>query len=115
MQLLVIEDNQRIAKSLKQGLAESGYTVATAASGMAARKIFQRTEKPELIVLDLGLPDIDGMDLLKEFRETDPNLPVIILTARGEIEDRVAGLDAGADDSSNAWPNTRLMIRSPPR
>lgn len=97
MQLLVIEDNQRIAKSLKQGLGESGYAVTVAASGAAAREAFQRLE-PDLIVLDLGLPDVDGMELLKELRQQDPAIPVIILTARGEIEDRVAGLDAGADD-----------------
>lgn len=98
MKLLVVEDNQRIAKSLKQGLGESGYTVAVANDGKTACALFDEVEKPELIVLDLGLPDIDGMDLLTEFRKTAPDMPVIILTARGEIEDRVAGLDAGADD-----------------
>ena len=97
MHLLIIEDNLRIAMSLEQGLAESGHTTHIADSGAAALDLLKE-QMIDLAILDLGLPDIDGMDLLPQLRKQDPTLPVIILTARGEIEDRVAGLDAGADD-----------------
>jgi two-component system copper resistance phosphate regulon response regulator CusR len=97
MQLLIIEDNRRIANSLTRGLSESGYETQTAGDGASAIRIIQE-QSIDLAVLDLGLPDIDGMDLLPQLREISPDLPVIILTARSEVEDRVAGLDAGADD-----------------
>jgi two-component system copper resistance phosphate regulon response regulator CusR len=97
MHLLIIEDNKRIAKSLERGLAESGYETQSANSGEAALLILEENAV-DLAILDLGLPDMDGMNLLPQLRTKNPKLPVIILTARGEIEDRVAGLDAGADD-----------------
>lgn len=97
MHLLIIEDNRRIAQSLERGLTESGHTTQTAEKGMVALSILKE-QLVELVVLDLGLPDMDGMELLPEIRKLHPSLPVIILTARGEIESRVAGLDAGADD-----------------
>ena len=97
MHLLIIEDNRRIANSLSRGLTESGYETQAASDGASAIQIIQ-DQAIDLAVLDLGLPDIDGMELLPKLRELSPDLPVIILTARGEVEDRVAGLDAGADD-----------------
>jgi two-component system copper resistance phosphate regulon response regulator CusR len=97
MHLLIIEDNKRIAKSLERGLAESGYETQTANCGESALLMLEENAV-DLAILDLGLPDIDGMDLLPQLRNKNPKLPVIILTARSEIEDRVAGLDAGADD-----------------
>ena len=97
MHLLIIEDNKRIADSLARGLTESGYETSTTHTAADALRIL-KGKTIQLVVLDLGLPDMDGMELLPRLRERSPALPVIILTARGEIEDRVAGLDAGADD-----------------
>jgi len=97
MHLLIIEDSQRISKSLERGLTESGYTVQTADCGEAGLRSMKQ-QPSDLVVLDLGLPDMDGLELLPQLRKLNPALPVIILTARGEIENRVAGLEAGADD-----------------
>ena len=97
MHLLIIEDNQRIADSLTRGLQESGYKTETAGDGASAIRVMQE-HSIDLVVLDLGLPDIDGINLLPKLRKLSPALPVIILTARGEVDDRVVGLDAGADD-----------------
>jgi DNA-binding response OmpR family regulator len=97
MHLLIVEDNRRIAKNLERGLTESGYTVQLAYTGEDALTSI-KNNPADLVVLDLGLPDTDGMDLLPELKKLRHELAVIILTARGELEDRVAGLDAGADD-----------------
>lgn len=97
MHLLIVEDNRRIAKNLERGLTESGHTVQTALDGTSALDALSK-HTIELMVLDLGLPDMDGMEVLTELRKLKPELPVIILTARERVEDRVAGLDAGADD-----------------
>lgn len=97
MNLLIIEDNKRIATSLEQGLTESGYSVRAVHNGSEALKAMAE-QAVDLVVLDLGLPDIHGLDLLPQLKKNKPALPVIILTARGEVEDRVIGLEAGADD-----------------
>ncbi len=97
MRLLVVDDEDRIASFLTKGLRAAGYAVqrvATGAEGLEAG----RDPYLDLIVLDLGLPDIDGSTVLLELRRAGIRTPVIILTARGDIDDRVAGLDLGADD-----------------
>jgi two-component system copper resistance phosphate regulon response regulator CusR len=94
--LLIVEDEPSLRRNLERGLEEEGYEVALAASARQARGAL--AQQPDLIVLDLMLPDGDGVDLLREFRSTQNWQPVLILTARDSIEDRVAGLDAGADD-----------------
>ena len=97
MQLLLVEDNERFAALLKQGLAASGFTVdvlPTAADATAAL----RTGRCDLVILDLGLPDADGLDVLTEMRDRGDATPVLILTARGSLKDRVTGLQNGADD-----------------
>jgi DNA-binding response OmpR family regulator len=97
MRLLLVEDNERFAALLKQGLAAAGFTVdvlATAADAAAAL----RTSRPDVMILDLGLPDADGLTVLTEMRDHSDSTPVLILTARGSVKDRVSGLQSGADD-----------------
>jgi DNA-binding response OmpR family regulator len=95
--ILVIEDEPGIVDFLERGLAAHGFEVEAALDGISgtAKAL---SERVDLVVLDMMLPGRSGFDLLAELRETRPALPVIALTARGEIEDRVAGLDAGAVD-----------------
>ena len=97
MRLLVVEDEARIASFLVKGLSDQGYCVECVATGAAA---LERGRDPELdlLILDLGLPDMDGLEVLRELRKEGRWLPVIIVTARGEVEDRVEGLNLGADD-----------------
>jgi DNA-binding response OmpR family regulator len=97
MRILLIEDHHRLARSVVDGLSKLGFGVdafATAEDARAAAK----TVSYDAMVLDLGLPDRDGLDLLGELREGGNCIPTLILTARDGIDDRVAGLDRGADD-----------------
>ena len=97
MRVLVIEDHQRLAKLIVEGLAGFGIgadTFSTAGDGLAAT----RSIAYDALVLDLGLPDRDGLDVITELRAKAMRLPILILTARGGIDDRVEGLDRGADD-----------------
>jgi DNA-binding response OmpR family regulator len=95
--ILIVEDEARLADALAQGLAEEGFGVERASSAEAAEPVLARGGI-DLIVLDLGLPGKSGLELLRELRVAGNRVPVLILTARGTIEDRVAGLDGGADD-----------------
>jgi DNA-binding response OmpR family regulator len=95
--LLVVEDDQRVAVSLQRGLRESGYSVQACGTLREATAWMER-ERPALVVLDLGLPDGDGVQWLRRLRAEGASLPVIILTARDTVHDRVSGLDGGADD-----------------
>ena len=97
IKVLVVEDDPRLAASLRQGLSEEGYDVVVARTGALAREAMARGGV-ELLVLDLGLPDADGIELLKEFRGAGQRIPVLILSARDALKDRVKGLDTGADD-----------------
>jgi DNA-binding response OmpR family regulator len=97
MRVLLVEDNQRLAESISKGLARSGFGVdafSTAADGTIAFESMGY----EAVILDLGLPDRDGLEMLRELRQINAAVPILILTARDSIEDRVAGLNAGADD-----------------
>ncbi|HVC51965.1 MAG TPA: response regulator transcription factor [Stellaceae bacterium] len=97
MRLLLVEDNERLADLLKQGLAAAGFAVdvlATAADATTAL----RTGHRDAVILDLGLPDADGIEVLTEMRERGDATPVLVLTARGSVRDRVCGLQSGADD-----------------
>jgi two-component system, OmpR family, response regulator MprA len=95
--ILIVEDDRHLAERLTDGLEEAGYRVRRASSSRQAmsRLVEQR---PDLVLLDLGLPDADGLDLLRAFREKEPHVPVIVTTARDQVVDRVAGLEGGADD-----------------
>jgi DNA-binding response OmpR family regulator len=97
MRLLLIEDDPELSDGLQQSLAQSGYAVDVARTTHAARAACAAT-RYELLILDLGLPDGDGLALLRELRAQGTLAPVLILTARGGLDDRIAGLDAGGDD-----------------
>jgi DNA-binding response OmpR family regulator len=97
MRILLIEDHNRLANSITKGLAGHGFGVdafPTAGDGLEAVKAIAY----DAIILDLGLPDRDGLDVLQDVRERNSSVPILILTARDGIDDRVRGLDAGADD-----------------
>jgi DNA-binding response OmpR family regulator len=97
MRILVIEDESKVAHALRDGLKAEGYDVALASTGDdgLARA---RTDPCDLILLDLMLPGRDGLDVLAELRRAGDTTPVLVLTARDTVTDRVSGLDAGADD-----------------
>jgi DNA-binding response OmpR family regulator len=95
--LLIVEDNATLSASLAKGLTEDGYDVDTADTGDAAVRRLERSDI-DAVVLDLGLPDVDGIDLLAQLRERGINAPVLVLTARDAVSSRVAALEQGADD-----------------
>ncbi len=97
MRLLLVEDERRLADRLARGLREEGFAVDCAATGRAAREQAAGAEY-DLILLDLGLPDHSGLDLLRGWRREGMEAPVLILTARDLVEEKVEGLNAGADD-----------------
>ena len=97
MRLLVVEDQSLLRQTLVQGLSRSGYIVDAAADGKAG--LYYATEFDyDAAIIDLGLPLIDGISLIKLIRELEKTFPILILTARGDWQDKVEGLDAGADD-----------------
>ncbi|HEY9157507.1 response regulator transcription factor [Candidatus Binatus sp.] len=97
LRIALIEDEARLANAVKQGLVEEGFTVEIAGSAEAAGPIIAGGAL-DLIILDLGLPGKSGLELLREIRAAGNQTPVLILTARGLLEERVAGLDSGGDD-----------------
>ena len=97
MRILVIEDERKVAKALREGLEAERYAVSVAADGEEGLQLASR-ESFDLVLLDLALPRRDGVDVLAAVRRRDLATPVFILTARDAVEDRVLGLDAGADD-----------------
>jgi DNA-binding response OmpR family regulator len=96
MTVLLVEDEDRIASFVTKGLGARGFEVRRVASGAEAHAAV--SDEVGVVVLDLGLPDVDGLEVLRRLRDQRPRLPVVILSARGDIEDRVRGLDLGADD-----------------
>ncbi len=97
MLLLIVEDSVRMAGLLRRGLLEEGYAVEVASSGIDA--VWQATETTfDAIVLDVLLPDIDGFEVCRRLRQAERWAPILMLTARDDVADRVRGLDAGADD-----------------
>jgi two-component system copper resistance phosphate regulon response regulator CusR len=97
MRILVVEDEKRIADFLCRGLQGAGYAVDAAPTGAAALDLFH-TANYDLVILDLMLPDMDGLQVLEKIRNRKAGPPVLILSARGALEDRVKGLEQGADD-----------------
>lgn len=97
MRLLLVEDDPMIGEGLHLGLDQEGYAVDWVRDGQAA-ELAARSEPYDLMLLDLGLPRQDGLQVLKRLRSDHADLPVLIITARDAVADRVAGLDAGADD-----------------
>lgn len=97
MRLLVVEDQSLLRQTLVQGLSRNGYIVDDAGDGKAG--LYYATEfNYDAAIIDLGLPLIDGISLIKQIREHKKSFPILILTARGDWQDKVEGLDAGADD-----------------
>ncbi len=95
--LLVVDDDPRIAVVVRRGLTYEGYDVAVASSGEQALDL-ARDRPPDLVVLDVMLPGIDGLEVCRRLRSADADLPVLMLTARDSAGDEVAGLETGADD-----------------
>src|SRR5690242_8570677 len=95
--LLVVDDDPSVLRVMKRGLVYSGYGVAEAESG--ERALAQAEERPpDLVILDVMLPGLDGLEVCRRLRAASPQLPILLLTARDRVPDRVAGFDAGADD-----------------
>jgi DNA-binding response OmpR family regulator len=95
--ILIAEDEERIVSFLEKGLRSSGYVTTAVFSGPDALA-YARDDDFDLLILDLGLPGLDGQEVLRQLRERGERLPVVILTARDGVEDTVAGLEGGADD-----------------
>src|ERR1700722_9154966 len=97
MRILVVEDEKRIADFLSRGMESAGYAVDLAGEGARAGDLGHGTQY-DLIILDLGLPDMDGLEVLRRIRNRKASPPVLILSARDQVDDRVKGLEGGADD-----------------
>jgi heavy metal response regulator len=97
MRVLVVEDEVAVAKFIEQGLTEAGYAVDVASDGQEALD-YASAAQYDVIVLDIMLPQIDGLSVLRKLRDTGVRTSVLLLTARDAVEDRVQGLDTGADD-----------------
>jgi DNA-binding response OmpR family regulator len=97
MHVLLVEDDAVLADGLVRVLAGSGMQIALATDGLAADQLLQKSA-PDVVVLDIGLPGIDGFEVVRRLRARGSNLPVLLLTARDAVEDRVRGLELGADD-----------------
>ena len=97
MRVLVVEDETRIASQLAEALGEAGYAVDCAADGERGEFLGQ-TERYDAVILDLGLPRLDGLSVVRRWREAGLTMPVLVLTARGSWHEKVHGIDGGADD-----------------
>jgi DNA-binding response OmpR family regulator len=97
MRVLLVEDDRMIAKGLETALRQEGYAVDAMGDGRSAAEAL-RTSRFDLVLLDLGLPQRDGIEVLRELRTRGDSTPVIIVTARDDVRNRIEGLDAGADD-----------------
>ncbi|WP_277627899.1 response regulator transcription factor [Arsenicicoccus dermatophilus] len=97
VRVLVVDDEANIAELLGMALRYEGWEVRTAGTGLEAVRA-ARELKPDAVALDMMLPDLDGLEVLRKMRQEDPNIPVLFLTAKDAVEDRVAGLTAGGDD-----------------
>lgn len=97
MKILLVEDDQRVAELIKRGLEEQGFEATLAYDGLSGKKLSSQ-DHFDLVITDIILPKMDGLDLCKHIRQTHPDLPIIMLTALGTTDDKVEGFDAGADD-----------------
>lgn len=96
LKVLVVDDEPPIRKLLRMGLSSQGYEILDAPSGKVALELLGN--KPDLIILDLGLPDMDGLDLLRKMRQQNEGVPIVVLSSRGDEAGKVQALDLGADD-----------------
>ncbi len=98
MKVFVVDDDAAVRESLGRALRLEGYEVELAADGAAALERLESDGSPDLVVLDVLMPNVDGLEVCRRIRRSGSRMPVLMLTARDEVADRVAGLDAGADD-----------------
>ena len=97
MRIVIVEDNETLANAIAHQLRDQGHSVNLLHDGQSALE-FLRQEDFDIVIMDVNLPKIDGFTILKSLRRSENSVPVLLLTARGDIHDRVTGLDAGADD-----------------
>lgn len=121
MRVLVVEDEHRIATALKKGLEQDRYSVDVRYDGESGLDL-ALGEEYDLVILDLMLPKLDGVSVCRKLREANCHVPVLMLTAKGQIHEKVDGLDAGADDYlvkpfafSELMARIRALLRRPPR
>ena len=95
--IVIAEDDRAVRESLTRALELEGYTVTAVGDGAAALEVAERPEV-DLLILDLGMPNVDGLTVCRRLRSAGSRIPILVLTARTEVSDRVSGLDAGADD-----------------
>jgi two-component system response regulator MprA len=98
MKILVVDDERAVRESLRRALELEGYEIELAGDGNEALYRLESSDEPDAMILDVLMPGVDGLEVCRRIRGTGSKLPVLMLTARTEVEDRVAGLDAGADD-----------------
>jgi two-component system response regulator MprA len=98
MRILVVDDDAAVRESLGRALRLEGYEVELASDGSEALERLENGDDPDLVVLDVLMPNVDGLEVCRTLRRNGSHLPVLMLTARDQVADRVAGLDAGADD-----------------
>jgi two-component system, OmpR family, response regulator MprA len=98
MKILVVDDERAVRESLRRALELEGYEIELAGDGSEALDRLESSEEPDAMILDILMPGVDGLEVCRRIRGTGSKLPVLMLTARTEVEERVAGLDAGADD-----------------
>lgn len=96
-EILIAEDDANVRNAVARGLRLDGYTIHAVGDGVAALE-WAMANDPDLVILDIGMPVLDGLRACRRLRTWSPTLPILMLTARHEVEDRIAGLDAGADD-----------------
>ena len=97
MKIVVVDDEQAVRDSLRRSLSFNGYDIAIAEDGEQALDVIQK-EQPDLVILDVMMPKMDGLEVCRHLRSHGDDRPILVLTARDGVSDRVAGLDAGADD-----------------
>lgn len=97
MRILVVDDDRAVRESLRRSLAFNGYTVDLAEDGVEALEAITN-ERPDALVLDVMMPRLDGLEVCRQLRSSGDDLPILVLTARDTVSERVSGLDAGADD-----------------
>ena len=98
MKILVVDDERAVRESLRRALELEGYEIELAADGREALERLEADSQPDALILDVLMPGVDGLEVCRRLRRTGSRLPVLMLTARDAVENRVAGLDAGADD-----------------
>ena len=98
MKILVVDDERAVRESLRRALELEGYEIELADDGIAALEALEANGEPDAMILDVLMPGLDGLEIARQLRRGGSRLPILMLTARVEVDDRVAGLDAGADD-----------------